>query len=134
MAYGVNFFASFRRAAAVVDKTLKGAKPGDIPIERATKFKFVLNLEAAKAAPLRHAAAVGDVRSLGAGRKTCALAEFHGHACSLDSGRTRYGAFRHGGARCGNRGQRTYGRVRCLRTTQSAHDVARASLPFPSQL
>jgi putative ABC transport system substrate-binding protein len=49
MAYGVNFFSSFRRAAAVVDKILKGAKPGDIPIERATKFKFVLNLKTAKA-------------------------------------------------------------------------------------
>jgi putative ABC transport system substrate-binding protein len=49
MGYGVNFSDSFRHAAAVVDKILKGAKPGDIPIEQATKFKFVLNLKAAKA-------------------------------------------------------------------------------------
>jgi putative ABC transport system substrate-binding protein len=49
MAYGVDFSDSFSRAAALVDKILKGAKPGDIPIERATKFKFVLNLKAAKA-------------------------------------------------------------------------------------
>jgi putative ABC transport system substrate-binding protein len=49
MAYGVDFSDSFRRAAAVVDKILKGAKPSDIPVERATKFKFVPNLKAAKA-------------------------------------------------------------------------------------
>jgi ABC-type uncharacterized transport system substrate-binding protein len=49
LAYGMNFSGSFRRAADVVDKILKGAKPGDIPIERATKSKFVLNLKTAKA-------------------------------------------------------------------------------------
>jgi putative ABC transport system substrate-binding protein len=46
--YGVDFFAIFRRAAAFVDKILKGTKPADIPIERATKFDFVLNLKTAK--------------------------------------------------------------------------------------
>jgi putative tryptophan/tyrosine transport system substrate-binding protein len=50
--YGVNFFEIFRRAAAFVDKVLKGTKPTDIPIEQATKFQFVLNLKTAKALDL----------------------------------------------------------------------------------
>jgi len=49
MAYGVNFADMFHRAAYFVDKILKGTKPGDIPIEQATKFKLVLNLKTAKA-------------------------------------------------------------------------------------
>jgi putative ABC transport system substrate-binding protein len=47
--YGVDFFTIFRRAAAFVDKVLKGIKPTDIPIEQATKFDFVLNVKTARA-------------------------------------------------------------------------------------
>jgi putative tryptophan/tyrosine transport system substrate-binding protein len=46
--YGVNFNASFRRAAVFVDKILKGTRPADLPIEQATKFEFILNLKTAK--------------------------------------------------------------------------------------
>jgi putative tryptophan/tyrosine transport system substrate-binding protein len=53
MAYGVNFSDFFRRAAYFVDKILKGEKPGDIPIEQATKFNLVLNLKTAKALGLK---------------------------------------------------------------------------------
>ncbi len=47
--YGVNFAAMFRRAAAFVDKILKGTKPSDIPVEQATKFASVINLKTARA-------------------------------------------------------------------------------------
>ena len=49
MGYGVDFVATFRRAASFVDRILKGANPADLPIERASKFQFILNLKAAKA-------------------------------------------------------------------------------------
>jgi len=49
MSYGPNFPDLYRRAAELVDKLLRGAKPGDIPVEQPTKFDLVVNLTTAKA-------------------------------------------------------------------------------------
>jgi putative tryptophan/tyrosine transport system substrate-binding protein len=49
MSYGPNFADLFRRSAELVDKILRGTKPGEIPVEQPTKFDLVINLKAAKA-------------------------------------------------------------------------------------
>ena len=49
MSYGVNPLAGFRRAAFYIDRILKGANPGDLPVEQPSKIELIINLKTAKA-------------------------------------------------------------------------------------
>jgi putative tryptophan/tyrosine transport system substrate-binding protein len=50
MAYAANYHATYRRnVALVIDKILKGTKPGDLPVQQPTEFELILNLKTAKA-------------------------------------------------------------------------------------
>ena len=49
MSYGPNLPDLYRRAADIVEKILRGAKPGDIPVEQPSKFDLIINLTTAKA-------------------------------------------------------------------------------------
>jgi putative ABC transport system substrate-binding protein len=52
ISYGANSLELWRHAALFVDKILKGAKPGDLPIEQPTKIQLIINLKTAKALSL----------------------------------------------------------------------------------
>jgi len=48
MSYGLNIPGQFRQAAAYIDRILKGAKPGDLPVQQRAKFELVINFRTAK--------------------------------------------------------------------------------------
>ena len=53
LGYGINRPVVYGRAANFVDKILRGAKPGDLPVERATRFELIVNMKTAKTLGLK---------------------------------------------------------------------------------
>jgi putative ABC transport system substrate-binding protein len=53
LSYGPNLVNLFKQAATYADKIIKGAKPGDLPVEQPTKFEMLVNLKTAKAIGLK---------------------------------------------------------------------------------
>jgi putative ABC transport system substrate-binding protein len=53
MSYGPNFRDEFHRAAAYVNRILRGERPGDLPVQAPTKYELVINLRTAKALELK---------------------------------------------------------------------------------
>ena len=49
MSYGIDLTEPYRQAAAYVDRLLKGAKPGELPVQAASKFELVVNMKTARA-------------------------------------------------------------------------------------
>jgi putative ABC transport system substrate-binding protein len=58
ISYGTDFLDEYRRAAGYVDRILKGEKPGDLPVQAATKYELAINLKTAKALGLEIPATV----------------------------------------------------------------------------
>jgi putative ABC transport system substrate-binding protein len=53
LSYGIDQVTTYRRAAAIVDKILKGARPAELPVEQVNKFELLINLKTASALGLR---------------------------------------------------------------------------------